>query len=192
VFEKIYIQDDVNRIIHITQSNIGKRKQFTLSGFAPIPLAKWYMLQVYAESSYSTVDALYNSEPLNTDYLTAIVNMQHAFIILPTLRGNVQMMWVNPGRQGIVARLDDFWTVNAQIEKTFMDRRLSLALACNDLFSSMVYNGKIHFGNINQDFREDHHLRQITLTVRYNFGSQQIRSARSRNVGIEEEMRRTK
>ena len=47
-------------------------------------------------------------------------------------------------------------------------------------------------GNINQTVKQEMNQRRIMLTVRYSFGSQQIRGARNRSVGIEEEMGRAR
>jgi hypothetical protein len=53
-------------------------------------------------------------------------------------------------------------------------------------------NGRMKIGNINQTVAQEMNRRRIMLTVRYSFGSQQIRGARNRSVGIEEEMSRTR
>ena len=80
--------------------------------------------------------------------------------------------------------------MNARIEKTF--NRLSLSLSCNDIFNSVVAKGTMKFGNINQSVKQETNQFQTMLTVRYSFGSQQIRGARNRSVGIEEEMGRAR
>jgi len=110
---------------------------------------------------------------------------------LPTMRANIQMWWQKPSWQGIIL-LEDIWSMNAQIEKTLLDNRLSLSLSCNDLFNSIIAKGTMKFGNINQTVQQYQNQRQVMLTVRYSFGSQQIRGARNRNVGIEEEMGRAR
>jgi hypothetical protein len=191
VIEKYFEMDDTNRNINITSDNLGKRQSFTLNGFAPIPIAKWYALNINVQVGYNMIDALYDNEQVKIDYFNASASAQHSFTILPTLRANIQMMYMNPTRAGIIAELDDFWMINGQIEKTFFNRRLSLTLSCNDIFP-MFYTGKINFGNVNQTFRENMHQRQTMLTARYTFGSQQIRAARNRTVGIEGEMGRAR
>ena len=176
----------------ITQNNIGKRQDFTINSYAPVKIAKWYTLNIYAQATYNMVDALYNGEPLKKDYFDIYVSLQHVFTILPTMRANVQMIWMPRNWSGLISHVDGLWSMDTQIEKTFFERRLSLSLSCNDIFNTLVWTGKIIHGNINQAFKENYHQRRTMLTVRYSFGSQQIRNARSRSVGIEEEMGRAR
>jgi hypothetical protein len=192
VFEKEFIQDDETRMTHITQNNIGKRQQLTLSAYAPVKINKWYTLNIFAQSTYNMDDARYNGKPLKKNYFGAYTSIQHAFTILPTLRAIVHMCWMPGSWSGMIAKLESSWFMDAQIEKTFFDKRMSLSLSCNDIFASNVWKGKINYGNIDQHFKENYHMRRTILTARYNFGSQKIRSARNRNVGIEDEMGRTK
>jgi hypothetical protein len=191
LFEQDYIQDDENHTMGLVKKNIGKKQELTLGAFFPIQVVKWYRLNIYSGTGLLKIDTRHNGERFRRNYISASMNLQHNFTILQTMRANMQMMWIKLGWQGIV-RFEDYLTMNANIEKTFFDKRLSLALSCNDIFSSIVIRGKINFGNINQTLSEDKHLRQTMLTARYTFGSQKIRAARNRSVGIENEMGRAK
>ena len=190
VSEREFVQDDTNNVTNITFKNVGKRQVLYLSGFAPVQLSKWYTLRINAEAMYSMVDARFNGEPFKKNYLAIYVAPQHVFTILPTLRANMQMSWTKSGWYGII-KVDDVWDMNAQIEKTFLDKRLSVTLSCNDIFSSNNFSGKIKFDNIDQTVKEYSYGRRMMLNVRYSFGSQKIRAARNRSVGIEDEMGRT-
>jgi len=191
IFSQDYIQDDANRTMGVVPKNLGKKQGFTLSGFAPIHFAKWYDLQIYSQVSLNMFDTHHSGERFRKDFISAYSSLTHSFTILPTLRANLQMMWMKTGYHGIL-QLEDIVLMNAQIEQQLFDKRVSLSLSCDDLLSSEVYKGKIDFANINQVIREDHHRRKIMLTVRYNFGSQQVRGARNRSVGIEDEMGRSR
>lgn len=191
IFEQDYEQDDVNHTMGLVQRNIGKRQLLTLGLNIPIQMAKWYGLNLYSETSYTMTDTRSSGEKFQENYLSVFANLNHNITFSPSFRANMQMIWMKPTYFGVV-KLDDMWGMNVQVEKTFWDNRLSLSLSCNDLFSTMnKVNGKIRIGNINQTVKQDMRQRQLMFTVRYNFGSQQIRGARNRGVGIEEEIRRT-
>ena len=186
-----YIQDDVTHTMCLIQKNIGNSQVWSLGVYAPIKFAAWYTMNINAYVAWNKDDNYHNGIRFQNDYINANANLQHTFTIMPTMRANLQMLWLKRGWEGI-SYFKDFFYMNAQIEKSFLDKRLSLTLSCNDLFSSMVYSGKINFGNINQSFKEDQNQRRIMLTARYSFGSQKIRGARSRSVGIDEEIGRTR
>ena len=191
LFVEEYIQDDVTHTMGIVQSNLGYSQGWSLRAFAPIKLTEWYTLNINTQASWYKDDTYHSGERFLNDFITAYTNLQHAFTIMPTMRANMQMIWLKTGWQGI-SEYKDLLYMNAQIEKSFLDRRLSLTLSCNDLFSSMISRTKINFVNINQTTKEDQNQRRIMLTARYNFGSQQIRGARNRSVGINEEMGRAR
>jgi hypothetical protein len=193
VFEQDYEQDDENRTMGLVQRNTGKREQLILSLNAPLKVAGWYGLNFYSQAAYMMIDTRHSGEKFQKNYLTAYAGLNHNFTFSPSFRANMQMTWTKPGYVGIIKMYDDIWGVNARIEKTFLDNRLSLSLSCDDIFSTTdVSRGKMKIGNIDQSIKQDMYRRQIMFTVRYGFGSQKIRGARNRNVGIEDEMSRTK
>ena len=191
IFTQDYIQDDATHAMGLIQKNLGKSQVWSLGVYVPIDFTRWYTLTFYTQFAWNKDDTYHSGNRFLNDFLTANSNLQQTFTIIPTMKVSMQFLWSKRAWEGI-SYFNDIWYMNAQIEKSFLDRRLSLILSCNDLFSSLVYSGKIHFGNINQTFKEDQNLRRIILTVRYNFGSQQIRGARYRSVGIDEEMGRTR
>ncbi|MDR1380404.1 MAG: outer membrane beta-barrel family protein, partial [Tannerella sp.] len=192
IFEQDYVQDDENRTMGLVQRNVGKREQYTLGVNVPFQAAKWYGLNLYSEASYIMADTRSSGEKFRKNYLSASANLNHNFTFSPSFRARMQMRWFKPTYMGIM-QFDDVWGMDAQIEKTFLDNRLSLSLSCNDIFSTASdVSGIMKIGNINQTVKQEMNMRRVMLTVRYSFGSQQIRGARNRSVGIEEEMGRAR
>jgi hypothetical protein len=191
LFSRDYVQDDVSHTMTNIPKNTGKRQGLTVSGFAPVQLTKWYSMQLSAQASWNMLDIYQAGERFQKDYLSANTSLQNTFTILPTLRAFLMVGWQKIGWQGIL-HFNDTKFMYAQIEKSFFDRRLNLTLSCNDPFKWGEVHGKMNFGNVNQTIKEVYNQRMTMLTVRYSFGSQQIRGARNRSVGIEEEMGRTR
>ena len=191
IFQQDYIQDDANRTMGLITNNIGKREQLVLGISVPLQVVKWYNMSIYSETAYIKADTRHSGEQFLNNYFSSYAGLYHNFTFSPTMRSNIQMMWMKPPWEGIL-HLEDMWSVSTQIEKTLLDNRLSLSLSCNDIFKSMVARGTMKFGNINQTIRQEMNQRQIILTARYSFGSQKIRGARNRSVGIEEEMGRAR
>jgi hypothetical protein len=192
LFQRDFVQDDENRTLSIIPKNVGKSETVGLNIFAPIEIAKWYKLNAYSQATYNMVDTRLSGEEFKKNYLAAYASLQHSFTILPTLRANVFMDWVKTGWFGVY-QTSNTQSMNVQVEKSFLDKRLNVALSCDDIFNTNSrFIAKVDFANMNQSIRENNFNRMVMVTARYNFGSQQIRGARSRSVGIEDEMGRAR
>jgi len=192
IFSQDYVQDDDNHTMALVQQNIGTRQQTTLSINLPFQIAKWYSLNINPTATYIMADTRYSGDKFQKNYLSAFANLNHNFNFSSSFRANMQMMWMKPTYNGYML-IEDMWGVNIQIEKTLLDNRLNLSLSCNDIFNTLVsIKGTMKLGNVNQTIKQEMNQRQIMLTARYSFGSQQIRAARNRSVGIEEEMGRAR
>ena len=192
IFEQDYVQDDANRTMGLVQRNVGKREQIDLGVNIPVNVAKWYRLNLYSNATYVMADTRHSGYKFRKNYISVYANLNNNITFSPTFRASMQMMWMKPTYFGVI-KLDDVWGMYTQLEKTFMDQRLSLSLSGNNIFNTMNNaNGVMKIGNINQTVKQYTYDRQVILTVRYSFGSQQIRGARNRSVGIEEEMGRAR
>jgi hypothetical protein len=192
-FAQEMVQNIEDHTTGIINKNIGKHEIYSLYGFAPIQIAKWYILRINPGIQWEKSDSWYNGENFKNNYWTASGNIYNAFTILPTLTANFNFFWQKAGWDGITSfRGSNLWQFNGRIEKTFLEKRVSLSLSCNDIFSTYRHQAETKFQTIDQKSKQDSHPRLFLLTARYSFGSQKIRGARNRQVGIEDEINRTK
>ena len=184
-------QDDQQRITSYTYENIGKRQVFSLIPFGRFVFSPKYTLRVGPSVFWNVDNSWYNKEPFDKNYLTMQLRIYNSFTFSPLFGGTFSFMWQDEGWDGI-NKVDrrNLWQANINVRYLFFDRRLNVAFNCNDIFSSYRYKTTGKFQNIDQTTVEVGHGRTIRISATYNFGSNQIRGARNRAVGIEEEMSR--
>lgn len=74
------------------------------------------------------------------------------------------------GIDGVMDK-DGLWFVNAGLEMTALDNKLSIALNANDIFESMVPQYRARIANQHYDINSNFYQRSVMLSVTYRFRS---------------------
>jgi hypothetical protein len=112
--------------------------------------------------------------------------VQNTFTLPWGLKGEISGWYSGPGVWGGVFEYNPTWSLNAGLQRKFLNDQLNVRLNVNDIFFESgwdgvsEFNGLISAGNGNWDSR------QVSLSLSYNFGNQNVKS-RKRKTGLEEE-----
>jgi hypothetical protein len=60
----------------------------------------------------------------------------------------------------------------------------------SDVFKTMKWAGSTNFAGVNSRFNGNGEMQQVKLNFSYRFGSNTVKAARQRNIGIEDENKR--
>lgn len=85
-----------------------------------------------------------------------------------------------------------FYMINFGASHTFWKEKAKLRFTINDIFWTMRVKGNINFKNVNVDINTLRESRQARLTFTYTFGNNEIKAAKKRSTGLEEEKGRVK
>ena len=77
------------------------------------------------------------------------------------------------------------------LQKRLLKDKATLKLTFSDVFHSMQWRGISRFSGLTIDASGGWESQQIRLNVSYNFGNQQVKGARKRSLGLEEESGRS-
>jgi hypothetical protein len=95
-------------------------------------------------------------------------------------------MWYNsPNIFGIIKQTKPQYAVNAGIQKK-LNKSSKLKLSANDIFLTSFFNGKIDYQNIDLKVSNRWASRRVSLTYTYNFGNQNVKSARRRSTATDD------
>ncbi len=73
------------------------------------------------------------------------------------------------------------------VQRKIMADRGSTVLTVSDPFNSQQWRGISQFGGLYMDASGGYESRQVRVNVTYAFGSQQVKAARQRKTGLEDE-----
>jgi Outer membrane protein beta-barrel family len=114
--------------------------------------------------------------------------MSNTFVFAKGWTGELSGRLNTPSIQGL-ARTPWIGSVDVGLEKT-LGQKFKAKLSIQDLFHSNTFKGKIDIPEFTSDYVLHFDTRAVMLNLTYTFGNQQLKAARHRRLGLEEESQR--
>jgi len=178
---------DASRLFYVNlaiQTNLG----LTIS--YPFNLAKWWNVYATATGYRLQNKANIEGDVIDLTVLTMNAYAQNTF----TLPKGFQMElsgWYNaPAIWAGNWTTDATWDVSAGVSKRMLNNKGNLKVSVSDIFLKNPWGGESTFGVLSMTGGGRWESRQIRINFSYAFGNSQVKSARRRKTGMEEESRR--
>lgn len=115
---------------------------------------------------------------------------QNTFSLPNKFNLEVSGWYSSPGVWGGTYATRSIGSLDMALQKKIFNEKISVRLAVSDLFFTSPWRGKTEFGGIKINGSGGWESRQVRLNLSYNFGSNQIKTTRQRNTGLEDEKSR--
>ncbi len=154
-------------------------------------LTDWWRTQNNFTYVRQKVRSFYLGVPIEQQLGIFSANSTHSFRLSDSFSAELSGFYNGPGFFGN-ARYDEFYAINLGLQKKFSEKWGTLKLSVNDILDSLEFNGGTDLPEQNIRTRNlfDFSNRTFTITYSRNFGNSELRSARNRETGSEEERRR--
>jgi hypothetical protein len=83
------------------------------------------------------------------------------------------------------------WNIDAGVQKQVMKGQGTVKASVANVFNSMVFTGTSNFAGQSSTFKGQGEAQQFKLNFSYRFGNKQVKAAKQRGTGAEEETKRT-
>ena len=177
--------------VYSTTANLDHLANYSATLNLPLNLGKLL-------TGYAGVNVFYNeylSQYLGSTYRngrTAATFYAQANVKLPRgLSFEASGYYQTAGVNGLI-NFNGFGALNLGMQKTLLNERATLRLGLNDAFFSAKQQGTVRYQNLDVRFRSYGESRQLRLSFSYKLGNQQLKAARKRSTGLEEERGRVK
>lgn len=185
------------RATFITNENLADQKNYTLSINAPTPIAKWWEgfvsltgYRSHFEADFSTpetpnfkVDQSYNA--FNA-YSEQTIKLPKGFSVQVSGWYNSRAFWgtLRSKPQG---------AMDVGIQKKLFDGKGDLRMRFGDILHTAGWGGENLFTpNLKMTANGRWESRTVTMSFNYRFGSSEVKDARQRKTGLEDEKNRVK
>ena len=173
---------------YITTRNLASRKTITLSVSYPFQIAKWW--SVYANlSAYRSTNRADLGAGRQISLTANVLSLyaQQTFTLPNGFSAEVSGFYTSPSVWGGTFLNRRFWGVDAGVQRKVLGRNGTLKLTVSDVFNVMQWRGISQFGGLYMDARGGWESRQVRLNFSYNLGNLQLKAARQRKTGMDDE-----
>ena len=180
------VGDDQNFII---QRNVANQKIINLGISYPTKFNDWWRIY-FSVNAYRSIYEATNPDFVSTKQNTLSLYAQNTFKLPKSLTFEVSGWYSSPSVWGGTYETKSLGSLNLALQKRYLDNTLTVRLGFNDILFTSPWQGTTRFGDLFIDGNGGNDSRQVRFNLTYNFGRDEIKKARKRKTGIENEKNR--
>ena len=187
-FAQVTVADGASRNF-ITTRNVADVETWNLGVSWPQRVLPWWNMYLSLNAYNSSYRA--NSpefQPVSRATLSGY--LQHTLELPGQLRMEISGWFSTPSVWGGTYLAQSLGSLNLAFQRKFAGDRLTARLALNDLLYTVPWRGTTRFGTLSIDGSGGSDSRQAAFSLTYDFGRNEIKKARKRETGTEEERKR--
>ncbi|MGN6214815.1 outer membrane beta-barrel protein [Parafilimonas sp.] len=189
VFSQIIDTADKSKAF-ITKKNLADQDLVSLNISMPFQY-KWYSVFANVNSYYSHYKANFGAgRNIDLDVFAVNVYAQQTFKVAKATTIEVSGFYTSPTIWQGTFKSGALWSVDGGIQQTFFKGKATAKASVTDIFQTLRWTGKSDFAGQYLKVKGGNESRQLRLSVTYRFGSNQVKAARQRKTGAEDESKR--
>ncbi|GMN07466.1 outer membrane beta-barrel family protein [Croceitalea sp. MTPC5] len=173
----------------ITTRNVADNEIINFGISYPKKINEWWNLY-FSLNAYVSSFKANSPEFLSVKQETFSLYAQNTFTLPKGLRMEVSGWYNSPTVWGGTYQTRALGSLNVAFQKKFLDDRLTARLAFNDILFTIPWQGTTQFGDLFIDGSGGSDSRQVAFGITYDFGRNEIKKARKRKTGLEDEKNR--
>jgi iron complex outermembrane recepter protein len=190
--EELVVNGSKTTRFFITNKNLAVKDQYGLSINSPLPINKWWNGMVNIWVNHSVVKANLGGErQINVAATGVGFWMQHTFDLGKSWSAEVSGWGNAGGLQGnFVNRSQGVMDIG--VAKKLWDGNGTLKLSFSDVFKTSRWAAYTDLGKLHMDMSGTWEGQRASVNFSYRFGNKNVKGARERKSGLEDEKNRVK
>lgn len=179
-----------NRVFR-TVKNLASQDVYNINFSSPVDITKWWNAFFTANAFHSLYKAdLGTNRKIDVSLFSYSIVSQQTFTVTEGLTLELSGFYNSPTIWGSTFKTDPFYNMDAGIQKSLFNNRGNIKISYTDIFRTQKFRGISDFGGAYLDVNGQGESNQLRINFTYRFGSNQIKAARQRKTGSEEELNR--
>ncbi len=175
----------------MTKENLATQDIIALNVSYPFQY-KFYSFFANLNAYYSLYKADFGGgdRKVNQDVFALTYYMQNTFKLNKTLTAELSGFYSSPAIWQGIFRSREMWGIDAGLQQQVLKGKGTFRLTVSDIFKTMRWAGSSNFTGVYGVASGRWESRQLKLNFTYRFGNTQVKAARQRKTGLDEENKR--
>jgi iron complex outermembrane recepter protein len=186
------ITDTVKNATYIQQRNLAQQQILSASIGSPLPIQKWWNGYVNLWFSYQMFEGQFKDNKIDLDIPMYGAYMQHTFTLGKDYSAELSGWFNGPSVWGGTWKTKSQYGIDAGVQKQLFEKKATLKLSVTDIFFSNPWKAKTDYAGVVINGGGTWESRTVRLNFTYRFGNNQVKAARQRQTGLEQESKRIK
>ncbi|MBW8687683.1 outer membrane beta-barrel protein [Chitinophaga rhizophila] len=180
------IQDDSSKVTTFFDRNFEKSNVYAITLTIPIDPFKWWNITNNINANRTSFDIKDTTVNLTTSTWGLNYQSTHTFTLPKDWKLELNGYYESPFTWGVY-RIRSSFAIGAGVQKSFMNKKLVTKLNVSDITNREQFRGSARFDNINMYINNRWQNRRVNLSLTWNFGNSNIKAARDREAGSEQQ-----
>ncbi|HEY4109766.1 TonB-dependent receptor [Puia sp.] len=174
----------------IEQENLATQNVASLNISYPFQY-KWYSVFINVSSFYQLNKANFGvGRVIDLNVFNATIFTQHTLRLGGGWTGEINQYYTSPNVWTATLRASSLWNLDAGLQKSLFAGKGSLKVSVTDIFHTLNWTATSLFAGQSIRASGGSETRQLKVFFSYRFGNRQVKAARRRTTGAEEESKR--
>jgi outer membrane receptor protein involved in Fe transport len=173
-------QDPQTGVLALTIANFNYRDDLEAQLIAPLKISDFWSAQNALALRYVRADLSQDALSFRPRQANVDISTTHTLTLPAALRLEVAALYTSPSLGGITL-FRTYFTVDAGLKRTFLNKKLDVRLAGTDLFNTIRYRGYSLYEGANTSYNHRGDNRRVNLSLTYHLGGE-LSSGRERRV----------
>jgi outer membrane receptor protein involved in Fe transport len=173
----------------LTTLNVADQEVINLGISYPKKLTNWWNIYFSLNAFISDYKAT-SPEFLPVRQETLSLYAQNTFDLSKSLRMEISGWYSSPSVWGGTYQTRSLGALNVAFQQKLWDNRFTARLSFNDILYTIPWRGVTQFGELFINGSGGNDSRQVAFALTYDFGRNEIKKARNRKTGLEDENKR--
>lgn len=173
----------------LTTLNVADQEVINFGISYPKKIYEWWNIY-FSLNAYVSDYKPTSPEFLAVKQETLSFYAQNTFTITKDFKMEISGWYSSPSVWGGTYETQSLGSLNLAFQKKFFNNKVTGRLAFNDILYTVPWRGVTQFGNLFIDGNGGNDSRQMAFSFTYDFGRNEIKKARKRKTGLEDENNR--